>query len=201
MASKADVTKAIKWFSGDGWRGVANATMPLASAATGGMFTMAPTNGATAMLAFGAVKAGFTRTPNQDTNEEDVWNNESGAAYYVHYGNQSEVIAFEAVDIASKAVATTMLRGGSSTETSTGSGFYEQIEGNSEEFSFLIQLRAADLVKKECLWIARCTLAEIPARQLGDKAALASVPLGFKPLAPSDGSKAIRRFTNWDTLA
>lgn len=199
MASKADSANAIKWITGDAFRGVANATMPVATTASAGLFGDAPTNGATAMIAIGGIRAGFTRTPNQQNTDEDIWNNESGGVYYVHKGKRSETIAFEATDIKSKGVVLTMLLGGSIAEEGTSSGVFKWTEGIDEEFSILLQLRGADGTSKNSLWIPRCTLAEPPTETMNADQ-LASLPINLKPLAPTTGA-AVQRYSNYNPLA
>jgi hypothetical protein len=198
MASKADSSNAIKWITGDAFRGAANATMPVADNTAGGLFGTAPTNGVTAMLAFGGIKAGFSRDRSQDNTPETIWNSDDD--YYLHKGKKSDVIAFEAVDIKTKATVLTMLLGGSIAEVGTDTDVYEWTEGDDEEFSILLQLRAADNVSKNSLWIPRCTLDNLPTETM-DGAELARVPFRLKPLAPADGGKAVRRYSNYNPLA
>lgn len=198
MASKANSANAIKWISGDAFRGVANATMPVADNTTAGLFGSAPTNGVTAMVAIGGIRAGFVRTPNQQNTDEDIWNNESGGVYYVHKGKRSETIAFEATDIKSKGVVLTMLLGGGIAEVGTDTDVYAWTEGQDEEFSVLLQLRGADGTSKNSLWIPRCTLAEIPTETMNADQ-LASLPINLKPLAPTSGA-AVQRFSNYNPL-
>lgn len=203
MASKADSSKAVKWITGDAFRGVVNATQPVADlAAAGGLFGTAPTNGVVAMVAFGGIKAGFTYTRDQQVTDEDIWNNESGGVYYQHKGKESAGIALEATDLKQKGVVLTMLRGGAIVEVGAeDSGVFEWQEGTDEEFSILLQLRGADnAVTKSGLWIPRCTTSNIPIEGMTGEE-LARVPITLKPLAPADGGKAVRRFTNYNPLA
>ena len=200
MASKANSANAIRWISGDAFRGVANATRPVDDDSAAGLFGSAPTNVAVAMVAFGGIRAGFNITPTQNVTREDIWNNDSGGAYDIYRGKTSQTIAFEATDIKSKAVVLTMLLGGSITETSVSSGVWRWNVGDAEEFSILLQLRAANGTDKDSLWIPRCTLAELPTRALNAEQ-LASLPINLEPLAPSDGSDAVQQFSNYNPLA
>lgn len=199
MASKANSANAIKWLSGDAFRGEANATMPVATTVPAGLFGDAPTNGATAMLAFGGIKAGFDRKRNRDSTDEDIFNNETDAPYYVHKGKKSETIAFEATDLKNKAVVLTMLLGGSIVEEGTSSGVFRWEEGEDEEFSLLLQLRAADGTSKNALWIPRCTLNTLPTDGMTGEE-LSRLPIELKPLAPTTG-KAVQRYSNYNPLA
>jgi hypothetical protein len=149
------------------------------------------------MDAFGGIKAGFTITPNQDVTDLDIWNNESGAAYYTSKKPPSYGVKFRPVDY-SKATALTLLRGGSIAETGVGSGIYRWTEGDDEEFSFL--LRVVNGAKKKAYYIARCTLATIPEEVMNDED-LEGWDLELKPLAPSGGVKAIQKFTTENPLA
>ncbi len=198
MPSQANIAKAIKWISGDAYRGVANAVRPVADMTAPGLFGNAPTNVAVAMLPFGGIRAGFVQTPNQNSTEEDIWNNESGGPYYIHKGKRSDTIAFEATDIKSKAVVLTMLLGGSIAEVGTATGVFAWTEGTDEEFSILLQLRGADGTSKNSLWIPRCTLAELPTKTMNADQ-LASLPISLKPLAPTTGA-AVQPYSNYNPL-
>ncbi|MGB3443891.1 MAG: hypothetical protein WBA97_34570 [Actinophytocola sp.] len=187
MSTYADSSKARLWLDGDGFRGTVNASPPADVFATS----------IAGMDAFGGIKAGFTITPNQDVTDLDVWNNESGAAYYTSKKPPTYGIKFRPVDY-SKATTLTLLRGGSIAETGVGSGIFEWIEGDDEEFSLLI--RVVNGAKKKAYYIARCTLATIPEEVMNDED-LEGWDMEFKPLAPSGGVKAIRRYTTENPLA
>lgn len=201
MASKANSSLAVKWITGDAFRGAVNATMPVAEPATaGGLFGTAPSNGVTAMVAFGGIKAGFTYTREQNVTPEQIWNNESGGDYYLHKDPESAAIAFEATDLKQKGVVLTMLRGGSIAEVGASSGVFAWTEGTDEEFSILLQLRGADTTTKNSLWIPRCTTSNIPIEGMTGEE-LARTPITLKPLAPADGGKAVRRYSNYNPIA
>ena len=187
MSNYADSSKAVVWLDGDGFRGAVNAAVPadpFASSIDG-------------MDAFGGIKAGFTITPNQDVTDIDVWNNESGAPYYTTKKPPTYGIKFRPVDY-SKATVLTLLRGGSIAETGVDSGIFEWTEGSDEEFSLLLRVVAG--AKKKAYYIARCTLAAIPEEVMNDED-LEGWDMEFKPLAPTGGVKAVRRFTNDNPLA
>jgi hypothetical protein len=187
LSTYADSSKARLWIDGDGFRGAANATVPtdpFASSLAG-------------FDAFGGIKAGFTITPNQDVSDLDIWNNESGAAYYTSKKPPTYGIKFRPVDY-SKATALTLLRGGSIAETSVGSGIWKWTAGSDEEFSFL--MRVVNGTKKKAYYVARCTLASIPEEVMNDED-LEGWDLEIKPLAPAGGVPAIQKFTTENPLA
>lgn len=196
MSTYADSSQAVVWIDGDAFRGPANGTEPTLP------FAAAPTTGGgspVTLLAYGAIKAGFTITPTQDKKELDVWNNESGAAFYVVTGNTTTLIKFRASQ-RSKAAELTALRGGSVAETSGGSGVWKHTEGASEEISLLLQLKGADGTKKEAFWVARCKLSQKPEKVKNDED-LDGYEFEFEVLAPSGGGQAVVPFTNWNPLA
>lgn len=186
MSTFADSSKARPWLDGDAFRGAANAAAPadpFAASLTG-------------FDAFGGIKAGFTVTPNQEITELDIWNNESGAPYYVVKKPPTWSITFRPVDL-SKATALTILRGGSITETGVGSGIFEWEYGDDEEFSFLLRVVTGDV--KKAIFVPRATLATLPPENLNDED-LEGWDLDIKPLAPTSG-QAIQRFTTENPLA
>lgn len=187
MSTYADSSKARLWIDGDAFRGTANAAAPadpFAASIAG-------------MDAFGGIKAGFTVTPNQDVQDLDVWNNESGAAYYTSKKPPTYGLKFRPVDY-SKATVLTLLRGGSIAETAGGSGIFKWTEGADEEFSFL--MRVVNGNKKKAYYVARATLATIPEEVMNDED-LEGWDLEIKPLAPTGGVQAIQRFTTENPLA
>lgn len=187
MSTYADSSKARLWIDGDGFRGVANAAMPADPFATS----------IAGMDAYGGIKAGFTVTPSQEVKDLDIWNNESGAAYYTSKKPPTFAIKFRAVDN-SKATALTLIRGGSIAETGVGTGIFEWIEGSDEEFSFLF--RVVNGTKKKGYYVARATLATIPEEVMNDDD-LEGYDFEIKPLAPTGGVKAIRKITTENPLA
>lgn len=193
MSTYADSSKAVVWIDGDAFRGPANGTEPVLP------FAAAPQSGATVLLAFGAIKAGFAITPDQEIKKYDVWNNESGAAFYSVEGNTTTTIKFRASQM-SKATVMTALRGGSIAETSAGSGVFKHTDGAGEEFSLLLQLKGADGTKREADWIPRCKLAKKPEKVKNDDD-LDGFEFEIEVLAPSAGGQAVVPFTNWNPLA
>lgn len=187
MSTYADSSKARLWIDGDGFRGTANAAVPADPFATS----------IAGMDAFGGIKAGFTVTPSQDVTDLEVWNNETGAAYYTSKKPPTFALKFRAVDY-SKATVLTLLRGGSIAETGASSGIFEWTEGDDEEFSFLF--RVVNGAKKKAYYVARATLGTIPEEVMSDDD-LEGFDFEIKPLAPSGGVKAIRRFTTENPLA
>lgn len=187
MSTYADSSKARLWLDGDGFRGTANAAVPADPFATS----------IVGMDAFGGIKAGFTITPSQDVTDLDIWNNESGAAYYTSKKPPTFALKFRAVDN-SKATTLTLLRGGSIAETGVGTGIFEHIEGDDEEFSFLCRVISGTY--KKAYYVARATLGTIPEEVMNDED-LEGYDFEIKPLAPSGGAKAIRKFTTENPLA
>lgn len=193
MSTYADSSQAVVWIDGDAFRGPANGTQPADP------FAAAPTSGATLLLAYGAIKAGFVITPDQEIKKYDAWNNESGAAFMTVEGNTTTTIKFRASQL-SKATVMTALRGGSIAETSGGSGIWKHTEGSGEEFSLLLQLRGSDGVKKEGDWIPRCKLAKKPEKIKNDDDT-DGYEFEIEVLAPTGGGQAVVPFTNWNPLA
>jgi hypothetical protein len=193
LSTYADSSQAVVWIDGDAFRGPANGTQPT------NPFASAPLSGATSLLAFGAIKAGFAITPDQEIKKYDVWNNESGAAFMTVEGNTTTTIKFRASQL-SKATVMTALRGGSIAETSAGSGIWKHTDGSGEEFSLLLQLKGADGVKKEADWIPRCKLAKKPEKVKNDDD-LDGYEFEIEVLAPAAGGQAVVPFTNWNPLA
>ena len=187
MSTYADSAKARLWLDGDAFRGAVNATRPtdvFAASISG-------------FDAFGGIKAGFTVTPNQDVTELDIWNNESGAAYYVSKKPPTFEIKFRPVDM-SKATALTLLTGGSIAETSGGSGQWLWTPGADEEFSLLMRLISG--AKKKVYYLPRVTLSTPPEEVMNDED-IEGWDLVLKPLAPSGGAQAIQKITTENPLA
>jgi hypothetical protein len=188
LSTYADSSKARLWLDGDAFRGTANASTPTNIFATS----------FAGFEAFGGIKAGFTVTPSQDVTDIDIWNNESGAAYFTSKKPPTFGIKFRPVDY-SKATALTLLQGGSIAETSGGSGIWKWTTGTDEEFSLILQLRTG-ANRKKSYYIPRATLAAIPEEVMNDDD-LEGWDLEIKPLAPSGGAQAIQKFTDMNPLA
>lgn len=187
MSTYADSSKAALWLDGDAFRGAANATRPSDVFAT----SVADFD------AFGGIQAGFTVTPSQEVTDLDIWNNESGAAYYTSKKPPTTEIKFRPVDM-SKATALTLLTGGSIAETAPSSGQWLWTPGTDEEFSLLLQLRSG--AKKKAYYIPRATLSTPPEEVMNDEA-LEGWDLVIKPLAPTGGVQAIQKITPTNPLA
>lgn len=186
MSTYADSSRARLWLDGDAFRGAANAATPTDPFATS----------IASFDAFGGIKAGFTVTPSQDVSELDIWNNESGAAYYVSKKPPTYEIKFRPVDY-SKATALTLLAGGSIAETSVGSGIWKWTQGADEEFSLLLRLGSG--AKKKAYYLPRATLSTPPEEVMNDDD-IEGWDLVIKPLAPSGGAAAIQKFTTENPL-
>ncbi len=191
MSTYADPSKARVWLDGDAFRAPAGTALP-----TDIFATTLPA----AWLAFGGIKAGFKVTSDRDVNDIDVWNNTSGSPYKRRKLTPAVTIAFRPVDY-SKATVLTLIRGGSVTEVgTTGSGVFEMIEGNDENFAYI--MRVVDGPAKKAYYVASCELLTIPEESIGeadDDVEGWDIELG--PLAPSDGTKAVRKFLNTNPLA
>lgn len=193
MSTYADPTQAVVWFDGDAFRGPANGADPADP------FANAPTSGATTLMAFGAIKAGFTITPDTNPTEYEAWNNRSGGTFLIVDGNMKTTIAFRSSQL-SKATILTKLRGGTVAETVLGNNIWRHTPGVTEEFSLLLQLKGSDGVKKEAHWIPRARLSKQPAEVL-DAADLAGYEWEIEALAPASGGQAVVPYTNWNPLA
>lgn len=189
MSTFADSTKAHLWLDGDGFRAPAGTALPtdiFASSLSG-------------WDAFGGIKAGFAITRDRDVNEVDVWNNRTGAPYKRVKLPPKPTVALRPVDY-SKATALTLLRGGSIAETPAGSGIFEWIEGDDEEFAFI--MRVVDGTTKKGYYIARCELTNLPEEHMGDADDdVEGWDIELGPLAPIGGGAAVRKFTTFNPLA
>lgn len=193
MSTYVDGNQLVVWIDGDAFRGPANGTEPALP------FAAAPVSGAVTLLAFGAIKAGFTITPTQDKKEYDAWNNETGAVLLAVQGNTKTTIKFRCSQ-RSRAAELTNLRGGSVAETSVGSGVYRTTKGSGEELSLLLQLKGSDGGRREAFWIPRCKLATDPEKNKNDDD-LDGYEFEFDALAPSGGGQAVVPLDNWNIIA
>lgn len=190
MSDFADPSKSRVWLDGDAFRAVAGTALPAD--------IFAETLPA-AWTAFGGVKAGFSVTSDREVTDINVWNNTSGSPYKRRKQTPSVTIAFRPVDY-SKATTMTLIRGGAVTETATSSGIFEMIDGDDETFAFI--LRVKDGANEKGYFVASCELLTIPTEEMGtadDDVEGWDLELG--PLAPSDGTKAVRRFLSYNPLA
>lgn len=184
MSDYANAADARLWEDGDAFRAPANTALPtdiFASTLSG-------------WDALGGIKAGFTITTDRDITDLDVWNNKSGAPYRRKKGPKKPTIKLRPVDY-SKATAAILLQGGSIT---AGGGGFEWVQGDSDEFALII--RVYDGTEKKAYFIARGELNNIPEEVLNDDD-IEGWDLEVGPLAPADGSDAIRRLTTSNPLA
>lgn len=192
MSTYADSSQAVVWIDGDAFRGPVNGAEPADP------FAAAPQTGAVTLLAYGAIKAGFTLTPTQDKKTYDAWNNKSGGPLVSVDGNTTTTVKFRASQM-SKATVMTALRGGSIAETAASSGIFKHTEGEGEEFSLLLQLKGSDGVKREAHWIPRCKLAAKPEKIKNDED-LDGYEFEIEVLSPTGGGQAVVPFSNWNPL-
>lgn len=185
MSTYANSDKARVWLDGDAFRAPAGTTLPadiFASSLSG-------------WSAFGGIKAGFKVTTDRDVTDIDIWNNESGAPYKRIKQSPAVTITLRAVDY-SPATVLTLLRGGS---VSAGAGGYELVTGDEEEFALV--LRVVDGTSKKAYYVAKSELLSIPEEDMGADDDVEGFDFEFGPLAPSDGSDAVRRFLSENPLA
>ncbi len=185
MSTYANSDKAHIWLDGDAFRAPAGTALPadiFASSLSG-------------WSAFGGIKAGFTVTTSQDTTDVDIWNNESGAPYKRIKKPPSVSIKFRPVDY-SVATVLTLLQGGSMTSAAGG---YEMVEGDSEEFAFV--MRVVDGTDKKAYFVAKGELVNVPEETMGADDDVEGWDFEIGPLDPGNGTKAIRRFLNTNPLA
>jgi hypothetical protein len=188
VSNFADPSKARLWLDGDAFRAAAGTVLP----------TDIFADTLTGWDAFGGIKAGFQITTDRDITDVNVWNNTSGGPYKRRKQPPAPTIAMRPVDY-SKATVLTLLRGGSVTEVGTGSGIFEMVEGDDEEFGLI--LRVIDGDEKKAYYIARAELVNIPEESMGDEEDVEGWDLEIGPLAPTGGGKAIRRFLSSNPLA
>lgn len=182
MSTYADPSKAAVWLDGDAFRAAANTALPadIWAASLSGWD------------AFGGIQAGFQVERTQEVTKLSIWNKEG--VYRTRRGDQDATIKMRPVDL-SKAVALTLLTGGS--VTAAGGGF-EWVEGSSEYFALII--RVTDGTKKRAYVMRKCELTNKPPDVLNDEA-LYGWDLEITPLVPDDGSPFIRPFTGTNPLA
>lgn len=187
MSTFNDPSKALLWLDGDAFR-----------AATG---TSLPANPFAASLsgwsAFGGIKAGFQVEVSQERTNYTNWNNRSGAPDRIKKGFPEPTIKLRPTNY-TVATVTTLLRGGSITETSVGSGVWEMVQGDDENFALII--RVVDGLKWKCYYMEKGELGSIPTEVM-DGEDIEGWDLEITPLSPPSGGKALRRFLSWNPLA
>lgn len=190
MSDNANPALAHLWLDGDAFRAPAGTAIP-ATILDGTALDAATYTG---WSAYGGIKAGFKVTTATNATPLQVWN--ADGDYKIKKDPDSVTIEFVPVD-ESKATILTELRGGSIVETATGSGLFEYIDGDDEDFALL--LRAKDGDDFVFYYVSRGTLNGAPEKDhAGD---LTGSPISVKPLTPTGGGKAIRRFRNANPLA
>lgn len=160
MSTYANPEKAYVWQDGNAFRAPAGTPIPT------NPFGAAPSSGTGTPVvwdAFGGIEAGFEQNPSQDTKELPIWNYRQ-SSYKIARSPRSDRLKLKPVDY-SKATITTMLQGGSISETSTGSGVWMWTLGDSEEFAILLVLEDED--DSHALYCERATLFTPPPRSLG----------------------------------
>ena len=190
MSDNANPALAHLWLDGDAWRAPAGTAIPatiLDGTATGGAAY-------TGWSAYGGIKAGFKVTRASNATPIQIWN--ADGDYTIKKDPDSVTVEFLPVD-ESRATVLTQLRGGSIVETAVGSGVFEHIMGEDEDFALL--LRGKDGDDFVFYYVARGTLNEAPEEDhAGD---LTGFPISVKPLTPAGGGRAIRKFRNTNPLA
>lgn len=182
MSNFADPSKAVVWLDGDAFRAPANTALPadvFASTLTG-------------WDAFGGIQAGFNVTRTREKTNYTIFN--KTGPYASKNGEEEATIALRPVDL-SKAVALTLLTGGSITAVAGG---YEWIEGEDEKFAFIVRVTAG--TKKKAYVMRKAELANRPPDVLNDEA-LYGWDMEISPLIPDDGSPFIRVITDNNPLA
>ncbi|HYD01495.1 MAG TPA: hypothetical protein VEB22_09740 [Phycisphaerales bacterium] len=182
MSNFADPSKAVVWLDGDAFRAPANTALPAdVFAAT-----------LTGWDAFGGIQAGFTVERTQEIERFTIFN--KTGTYASRKGDEEATITMRPVDL-SKAVALTLLTGGSITAVAGG---YEWVEGASENFALIVRVTAG--TKKKAYVMRKAELANRPTDVLNDEQ-LYGWDMQISPLIPDDGSPFIRVITDNNPLA
>lgn len=184
MSDYINADDARLWLDGDAFRAPANTAMPadiFASTLTG-------------FDPLGGIKAGFTLTTDRDVTDLDIWNNKTGAPYRRKKGPKKPTLKLRPVDY-SKATALVLLQGGS---IAAGGGGFEWTQGDEEQFAFIT--RVYDGTSKKAYFIANCELNNVPEEVLNDDD-IEGWDLEIGPLAPADGTPAVRKITTSNPLA
>ena len=186
MSTFIDPSKSRLWLDGDAFRAASGTALPsdIFAASLPGW------------SAFGGIKAGFNITTDRQVTDIDVWNNRTGSPYRRRKDSPAVTIAFRAVDY-SPATVLTLLRGGSVTAAAGG---FEMVEGEDETFGLII--RVVDGTDKKAYFVAKGELLTIPTESPGSADDdVDGFDFEIGPLAPADGSKAVRRFLSSNPLA
>lgn len=187
MSTFNDPSKALLWLDGDAFRAASGTTLPANPFA-------ASLSGWTA---FGGIKAGFQVETEQDRTPYTNWNNRSGAPDRIKKGFPIPTVKLRPTNY-TVATVTTLLLGGSITETSGGSGVWEMVQGDEEFFALII--RVVDGAKQKAYYMEKGELGTLPSEVMdGDD--IEGWDLEISPLAPPSGGKALRRYLSWNPLA
>lgn len=189
MSSYADSDLARVWQDGDAWRAPSETAFPDDEIFSDDDLPVA-------WKAFGGIKAGFQIKTDQNIKKIDIFNNTTGAPYKLIKDPPEPSIAMRPVDY-SKATMLTLLRGGSVAETTTGSGVWQVIRGDSEQFALIILVKDGD--HRKAIYVPKAELANIPETNLGDKEDVEGFDLEVSPLAPSTGA-AVQEYLDFNPL-
>lgn len=179
--------KSRLWVDGDAFRAPAGTPLPAANLFTASSFV--------GWDPYGAIKAGFEIATAQESTNLGVWGDGS---YRKKKDDPITSAVLRPVED-TKASILTFLQGGSIVETTTGSGVWEWIQGDDEEFALLLVVRDPGHGSKAYLG-SRSTLDKIPGEVLNDSD-LNGYDLSVSFLTPPGGGQAVRRFTDSNPLA
>jgi hypothetical protein len=188
MSQNVDPAKSRLWVDGDAFRAPAGTTLP-----TTNLFTAATFTG---WDPYGAIKAGFEVTKDQENSNLTAWN--AKGTYRKKRGEVIKNVALRPVD-ESKATIMTLLQGGSVSETAPSSGIWELIPGDDEEFALLLICRDPGFGSK-AYYIERGTLDNLPNEVINDDD-LNGYDLVITALEPEGGGLAVRTFADSNPLA
>lgn len=191
MSNNTNAAKSRLWVDGDAFRAPVGTALP-----TGAEVDIFTDDQFTGWDAYGAIKAGFEVAANQESSNLTAWN--AKGAYRKKKEDAVKTIAMRPVD-ESKATILTLLRGGSVAETAVGSGVFELIEGDDEEFALLLVCRDPGHGSK-VYYIERGTLDNLPTEAINDED-LNGYDLVITALAPEGGGPAVRAFVDSNPLA
>jgi len=179
--------KSRLWVDGDAFRAPVGTPLP-----TTGLFTATSFTG---WDCYGAIKAGFEVATAQESSKLGVWGNGS---YRQKKDDPITSATLRPVED-TKASILTFLQGGSIVETAAGSGVWEWVTGDDEEFALLLIARDPGHGSKAYLG-ERTTLDKVPGEVINDTD-LNGYDLSCSFLSPVNGGLPLRRFTDSNPLA
>lgn len=188
MSNNVNPAKSRLWVDGDAFRAPSGTAMPPTDLFTADTFT--------GWDAYGAIKAGFEVSSDQENSNLTAWN--AKGTYRKKRGEVIKNVALRPVD-ESKATVMTLLQGGSIAETAVGSGVWEHIPGTDEEFALLLVCRDPGFGSK-AYYIERGTLDNLPSEVINDDD-LNGYDLVITALEPEGGGLAVRTFSDSNPLA